>query len=307
MKSIPSFRLIFSLILLSALALSGCNYGLPQQPTQDPGRIQTIVAGTLGAIPSDTPAPTNTPEPTDEPTATEPPAPTDTPVATDTPVPTDTEVPPTAVGLPTDTTVPAGGRIVFKDGGTTGSVQGNLPADGSVSFLLRALGGQLMVVSVVSPQDQAILSVRGQQGGQTLLAKSKGWINFRTYLPSNQQYALGVSSSVATSFLLTADVPARIRFETGAFSATVTGRASSGPNISYVLRASSGQTMTLEVDSANDNVYLAAYGYDTWNELVDPGDRLTEASFTLPKTEDYVVYAIQGSNHADFTLTVTIK
>jgi hypothetical protein len=306
MKAVSSFRYLFSFIIVAGLALSGCNFSQPQV-TEVPGRLETIVAGTLGAVPSDTPAPSNTPEPTSSPTATEPPAPTDTATPTNTPIPTDTEVPPTAVVLPTDTTVPAGGSIVFKDGGTTGSVQGNLSANDAVQYLLRALSGQLMIVSVASPQDQAILSVKGQQSGQVLLDKSKGWINFRTYLPSNQQYALGVSSSVATSYLLSVDVPSRIRFATGATSATVTGRASSGPNISYVLRASSGQTMTLEVVSANDNVYLAAYGYDTWNELVNPADRRTEASFTLPKSEDYVVYAIQGSTPADFSLTVTIK
>jgi hypothetical protein len=306
MKSILSFRYVFSAIILASLALSGCNFGQPQV-TEVPGRLETIVAGTLGAVPSDTPAPTSTPEPTSPPTATETPALTDTPTPTNTPVPTDTEVPPTAVVLPTDTTVPAGGSIVFKDGGTTGSVQGNLAANDSAQYLLRALGGQLMIVSVASPQDQAILSVKGVQSGKVLLDKSKGWITYRTYLPSNQQYALGISSPAATSYLLTADVPARIRFASGATSAMVTGLASSGPNISYVLRASSGQTMSLEVNSANDNVYLAAYGYDTWNELVDPADRLTEASFTLPKSEDYVVYAIQGNTPADFSLTVTIK
>ena len=306
MKAIPFFRLSLALTILLILALSGCNYGMPQ-PTQEPGRIQTIVAETLAAFPSDTPVPTETLEPTTPPTPTDLPVSAATAAPTDTSIPADTAVPPTVMVLPTDTQVPPGGKIVFKDGGTTGSAQSNLAANDSVTYLLRALSGQLMVVRVVSPQDQAILSVRGQQGGQTLLPKSKGWINFRTYLPSNQQYALGVSSTVATSFSLNVDVPARIRFETGAFSATVTGKASSGPNISYVLRAMSGQTMTLKVTSANSNVYLAAYGYDNWNELVDPGDRLTEASFSLPKSEDYVVYAIQGNNPADFTLTVTIK
>ena len=166
-------------------------------------------------MPSDTPLPTITPEPTQTSApATDTQAPTEA-SPTDTPLPTDTPVPTMAVPLPTDTSVPAGGKIVFKDGGTTGSASGNLSANGAVQYLLRALGGQLMVVSVVSPQNQAILSVKGVQGGQTLLAKSKGWINFRTYLPSNQQYALGVSSSTATSYLLTVDVPARINFVSG--------------------------------------------------------------------------------------------
>ena len=306
MKSIPSFRFLFSLIIILGLALSGCNYNLPQ-PTEQPGRIETIVAGTLGAFPSDTPLPTNTPAPTETAslsTDTQAPAtaaPSDTPVSTDTPVPT------TAIPVPTDTTVLAGGKIVFKDGGTTGSASGNLFANGAVQYLLRALGGQLMVVSVVSPQNQAILSVKGVQGGQTLLAKSKGWINFRTYLPSNQQYALGVSSSSATNYLLTVDVPARIKFASGTTSATVTGLASSGPNISYVLKALKGQTMTVQVDSGNDKVYLATYGYDTWNQLIDPADQATSASFTLPKTEDYVIYVIQPKNPSDFTLSVIIK
>lgn len=65
--------------------------------------------------------------------------------------------------------------------------------------------------------------------------------------------------------------------------------------------------MTVLVDSENDKVYLAAYGYDTWNELIDPADRDTSATVNLPKTEDYVIYVIQPDNPSDFTLTVTIK
>jgi hypothetical protein len=306
MKTIPSFRFLFSLTISLGLALSGCNFNTPQV-TEQPGRIETIVASTLGAVPSNTPLPSHTPEPTG--TAS---PPTDTPVPatatpTDTPTPTDTTAPTTAAPPPTDTTVPSGGKIVFKQGGTTGSVSGDLSANDSVKYLLRALGGQLMIVSVSSPQNQAVLSVKGVEGGQTLLAKSKGWTTFRTYLPSNQQYALGVSSSVATSYALTVDVPARVKFASGAISATVTGSASSGPNISYVLKALKGQTMTVQVDSENDKVYLAAYGYDTWNQLIDPVDRDTSASFTLPKTEDYVIYVIQPNNPSDFTLTVTIQ
>lgn len=307
MKAIRSFRTISVLVVGLSLALSSCNYNMPQPTQEQPGRIETIVAGTLQAVPSNTPFPTNTPEPSQ--TAS---LPTDTPVPdtavpTDTPTPTDTVMPTTAAPLPTDTTVPSGGKIVFKDGGTTGSVSGNLGANDAVQYLLRALAGQLMIVSVTSPQNQAVLSVKGVTGGQTLLAKSKGWINFRTYLPSNQQYALGVHSSAATSYLLTVDVPARIKFASGATSATVTGLASSGPNISYVLKALAGQTMTVQVNSENDKVYLAAYGYDTWNQLIDPADQDTSASFSLPKTEDYVIYVIQPKNPSDFTLTVTVK
>jgi hypothetical protein len=306
MKAIPSFKILFSLAISFSLVLSGCNYNTPQV-TEQPGRIETIVAGTLEAVPSNTPLPTNTPAPTETaspPTDTSIPA---TAAPSDTPAPTDTTVPTTAAPLPTDTTVPSGGKIVFKQGGTTGSVSGDLSANGSVQYLLRALGGQLMIVSVASPQNQAVLSVKGVEGGQTLLAKSKGWINFRTYLPSNQQYALGVHSSVATSYDLIVDVPARIKFASGAISATVTGSASSGPNISYVLKALKGQTMTVQVDSENDKVYLAAYGYDTWNQLIDPADRTTSATVDLPKTEDYVIYVIQPNNPSDFTLKVTIK
>ena len=86
----------------------------------------------------------------------------------------------------------------------------------------------------------------------------------------------------------------------------MTGLALSGPNISYVLKA-----FKIDHDRPgrleNDKVYLAAYGYDTWNQLIDPADQAISASFKLPKTEDYVIYVIQPKNPSDFTLTVTIK
>lgn len=96
----PKVRLIFSLIVIAFLLLSGCAQTPAALPTDTPLPPTATLAPTQTAVPSETPLPTDTPAPT----ATQTPLPTDTPVptATETPLPTETPTPvlPTSDGVP---------------------------------------------------------------------------------------------------------------------------------------------------------------------------------------------------------------
>ena len=78
-------------------------------------------------------------------------------------------------------------------------------------------------------------------------------------LPSTQDYIVWVSAgNQAANFSLSVTIPSRIRFAPGGISATVDGTVSGHMQVSYILRASAGQTMT--VDLIGSNVGLTIYG-----------------------------------------------
>ena len=98
----------------------------------------------------------------------------------------------------------------------------------------------------------------------------------------------------------------RINFAPGATSATRTGVLTMGGMDRYVLKANQGQTMSVSVASANNNVILVIFGKDGTVLISDHADA-TSWSGVLPSTQDYYidVRAIDGTS-ANYTLTVTI-
>ncbi|MBK8046519.1 MAG: hypothetical protein IPK16_04920 [Anaerolineales bacterium] len=98
----------------------------------------------------------------------------------------------------------------------------------------------------------------------------------------------------------------RINFAPGAISATRTGVLTMGGMDRYVLKASEGQTLSVVVASANNNVDLVIFGKDGTVLISDHADA-TSWSGVLPSTQDYYidVNAVDGTS-ANYTLTVTI-
>jgi hypothetical protein len=97
----------------------------------------------------------------------------------------------------------------------------------------------------------------------------------------------------------------RITFLTGATTGVVTAPIQAGGTQTYVLQASQGQILMVNVDSQNHDVTVsiktqggtsmlsAAAGQSTWQQA-------------LPQTEDYYLTIHGGATAENFTLTVTI-
>jgi hypothetical protein len=107
----------------------------------------------------------------------------------------------------------------------------------------------------------------------------------------------------------------RVKFLPGRTTVVLTGRTTGGPSesggmnpVSYVLRASKGQTMTLHLTSAKKNAVFCVYKPgmepmegDAWES--------TDWSGTLPKTGDYeiIVFPKDEATNTTYTLEVTVR
>ncbi len=228
----------------------------------------------------------------------------------------------------TPTSIPAaqiGGttqRIRFAAGATSAQVSGQTNGTSIDTYLLEARAGQQMRALVSSPYSNVYLTVVSP-GGSPLARAQAGAQNFNGNLPETGDYTLQISAPVGTAtttYILNVSVTGgavpttppgqpgnqRIRFATGATSASVNGEVDGNTYQGYLLEAQAGQLMRVNLISSGSPVYLT---------VVSPGGSpLARAqagaqSFygTLPESGDYTlqVSAPAGTPTTYYTLIVS--
>ena len=85
----------------------------------------------------------------------------------------------------------------------------------------------------------------------------------------------------------------RLRFRRGSTSTSVSGKLAPGGSRSFVLAASSGQTLTANISSGNGRV------------LFEDGGTSTE--FQTDRGDNYISISNNGGRTTNFTLTVSIR
>ena len=202
--------------------------------------------------------------------------------------------------------LPTGNRIQFGAGETAASVTGTLQPQGMAVYTLAAQAGQTMTVMLTAQDPLARITVLDGQGnyvdGQMSLTFWQGT------LPQTGDYVIRVfAEETAVDYTLQVIIPQRISFAPGATSATVQGDVAAHVSDDYILSAQAGQTMTVNIDSPNDNVLLTIVGADGIPLTNGNMSGATSWQGQLPTTQDYTIRAIGTLEPASYTLTVTIE
>jgi hypothetical protein len=94
-------------------------------------------------------------------------------------------------------------NIVFDPGAVSATVNGSLPGSQTNYYLLRALAGQIMTVSISSPHDDVVLTVYGITDGEPLVRSAMGQTSWTGKLPLTQDYMIeAVSTGGDTRYTL---------------------------------------------------------------------------------------------------------
>ncbi len=217
-----------------------------------------------------------------------------------TPTPATTTEPtsiPTSAGAQS---TPTPERIDFEAGAISTTLTGALQTSGSHQYVLSALAGQVMTVDLSFTEGRAILVIWGQDG-TVLLSDHAGATRFQDVLPSTQDYYIQLKGRPdgSTHYSLKVTIPPlqsnpptplpeRIHFESGAASAAVTGHLQASGSDQYVLSASGGQTMTVNLSFSEGQAILVIWGADGTVLMSDHA----EASYfnrVLSATQDYYI------------------
>ena len=108
-------------------------------------------------------------------------------------------------------------RIRFAPGATSAQVSGDVPANGSVRYVIYAGASQLMDVTLSAPEGGTLKVSRAD--GRTLspVPGTSGSTGFRGYLPYTGNYYITVrAGGQAISYGVNVFIPVRIRFASGA-------------------------------------------------------------------------------------------
>jgi hypothetical protein len=192
-------------------------------------------------------------------------------------------------------------RIQFAPGATSAQMVGALPGNGIVRYVLNAAAGQQLTLNLIqSGAGRAVLAMWGQDG-TVFISGGVDATSWSGTLPLSQDYFVDVRATTADAVSYALDVlippisstpepaPQRIQFAPGAISAQVTGSLAGEGRARYVLAASAGQQMTLNLtQSGAGHAVLAMWGADGAAFMSGAVDA-TAWSGVLPLTQDYFI------------------
>lgn len=297
---------LFLVILTAVLLAVGCNGS--ETPTAD--------------APPTQPADTN-PTPTTEPSVE-----VVTVVVSPTPEAIAQGETPTATPLPIDeptptaTAMPSPSRITFEPGATAATVTGTVTAGGAVSYVLRAAAGQQLITNLKSDSGDVTVAVTDPNGSPVpnptnAILSATGDYRFDIVggaVDTNYSMTVGVlgetppqpaPTATPTTAVPPTGQPTRINFAPGATSTTVSGSTNANSTAEYVLRAATGQTMTVNIASPNNDVLLTVVS-PTGVPLKRYVDGSSFWTGTLPETGDYNLKAVAVGGATSYTLEVSV-
>jgi hypothetical protein len=286
MKQINPHTSLKIVLAVLFFATAACGGSITSIPSAD--ATSTAIAGTLQAVTSFASPTQTTSAPLPSPTLA---------VSTTTSAPS-----PSAPSISNAT------RISFVPGTTYSLTQSSIPASQTLTYFLRALEGQPMIVTLDTPDQSARLSVFGANG-IVLLPQSDQATSWQGILPVTQDYYFRITGGGTTqSFTLNVNIPARIEFSSGQSQTTLRGQTVGGYAVMYVAYAFGGQQMEVTINTAPEVAALTIWGFSDGQPYARAQNGVTEFSMTLPSTQDYIIQVVpQGGNVVDYEVTVRIQ
>jgi hypothetical protein len=119
-------------------------------------------------------------------------------------------------------------------------------------------------------------------------------------------------SLIALLIVTTSAVPAlgarvhtrRIKFPRGRTTVVLKNAVVRGDSDRYLLRAMSGQTMTVHLTSVEDNAVFEVYAPRSGRTM---SGATTDWTGELPRNGDYIIMVSGTRGNADYTLEVTVR
>jgi heat shock protein HslJ len=236
----------------------------------------------------------------------------------------------TSAPKPTTEAIPGkdeGARIEFPPGQTSAEVFAELAAGATDSYIVYGQEGETMSIEITSPNNDVLLSVVTEDG-TPLKRYQNGLSSWTGELPATQDYVLqAVSAGQPTSYTLwvsidplTSQGSKHVEFEPGATTATRRGNLAEGGKKEYVLSASAGQRMQVQMvgysapfhftltSPSSETVLNSSDDNSGAGKLPASENYVFAAQVILPEDGDYVVRLSVppgiGSTRYDVTFTI---
>ncbi|HEY6042723.1 MAG TPA: NBR1-Ig-like domain-containing protein [Anaerolineae bacterium] len=202
-------------------------------------------------------------------------------------------------------------RITFAADATDETVSGNLNANQIKQYVIRILQDQTVILNLSSASSTARIQVIGTQGASPNVIRSAPESGFWLgTIPVTGDYILQISAGTqGGNYSLNVSVPRRLTFAPGAISLAVNGSTASRRIVTYLLRASAGQLMAVNLVAPLNTSGITIYGLADGSPLVNANmSGATSWTGNLPGTQDYVIQVVPAVDGAfSYTLQVTVQ
>jgi hypothetical protein len=208
-------------------------------------------------------------------------------------------------------------RIQFVQNATSDTVTATISGDQNRQYVLRAMGGQMLLVQPTAVSPGILVTVSGADG--VFVGETRSGGQLTAVFPATQDYVLSVTTqpgAVNVRYTVTVTVvggsppppqPERIQFAPDAVSAAVEGTLADNGSRVYILQALAGQTLVIDVSPAGSGITISVRGADGvilgW---VTAGTRFTAE---LPSTQDYHIDLTAPANAGwmDYEMVVEVR
>jgi hypothetical protein len=209
-------------------------------------------------------------------------------------------------------------EINFRTGGTSSFHQVTIKSGEQHIYSFQANEGQLMILTASSPNHDVFFGLKGVDDGQHLLfptALSSYWVG---ELPKTQEYLITlITNNPDTYYFLSVEIPAIIKFQPGSDSIEIDGYIDVDTEfypdmmtrVRYLVYASEGQTMTIELYSPNiDNLTIGVMGQQDGQQYVSYRIRYRSGvEINVPVSQEYFLDVYSTGVTTDFSLKISIK
>ncbi len=198
-------------------------------------------------------------------------------------------------------------RIVFAPGATSASMEGTVPDQGKVEFVLKAQKGQEMILDLSSAPEDVFLGIVTDDGYPLVrpVAGARHWMG---ELPKSGDYHIEVAAMrKGGPFSLFVQIPRWITFPKGSHSATLKGEVKHGQMVDYLLKGKKGQHLKVTVQSPNDSTLLNIVALENGMPMLRYVAESTQFDDVLPYDDLYLISVFGGAPKAvKYTLTVSV-
>lgn len=212
-------------------------------------------------------------------------------------------------------------RISFGPGESSAQISASLAGNQVHDYIIRAQANQEMEVFVSPPSGRVLLSISALPGGQQLLAATARATSWFGTLPASQDYLIRAIGNGGGNYTLDVIIdplasipvtpgealPEIVQFGLGETSAVINGTLFPNGVDAYSLQALAGQTMIVNLISADGSARLRVDGATDGVNLVNGlQSGATTWQGKLPRDQAYLVKAIATNSTANITYRLEI-
>lgn len=243
---------------------------------------------------------------------------------TSTPIPTATLFPTTTIPTPLPPATPApqhpearadAQRLDFAST-TMVATPGKLDPGAALQVVFKGEAGRAVNIrAAIESGGPAVVSLWGSDG-LTLIPEVAGVTEWDGSIPTTQDYYLNLKNTglKALGYRLTVKMPPlaipeakRIQFQPGTTGGTTRGDLPAKGNQRFVLRASAGQQMTINLSTETEGVDSYLYIWSADGTVFTNTAPSKEWSGLLPATQDYFIELVSASDQPlAYQLTINI-